>query len=78
MGWKYKPGQDRLLETVGSSGRFQTLWSCRVQKIVLVLLAEWKQKHRSASSYVWALLESDVGGCWVLEKSLKNRWEPQV
>lgn len=27
-GWEYKPGQDRLLETLGSSDRFQTLWSC--------------------------------------------------
>lgn len=32
MGWIYKRGQDRLLEILGSSGRFQTLGAAECKR----------------------------------------------
>lgn len=60
MGWFYKRGQDRLLEILGSSGRFQTLGAAECKRQFWSFLLS-RNKNTGQQAAKFGLSESDVG-----------------
>lgn len=76
-GWEYKPGQDRLLETLGSSGsRPFGAAKCK-REFWSFLLSGNKNTGQQAAKFglSWSQTWVCVG---VWRDQWKNRWEPQV